>query len=221
VNSGNGPTLQPIDIGHPEYAALVDPDTAFWSLVSREKLADHLADGDLLKAYRKKKKQFAEEMQMLRFGLQPSAVYFNPTARCNFNCSYCYIPEKMRKSGPQMSTKQLLGALKKLKCVKLEWSAPDETGRSSFSEIKGSEFELDSDLALLAMGFTRVEHGALVKDLGLETDPRGNVKVDGAHMTSADGVFAAGDSVMGASLVVRAIDLGRQAAAAMDAYLRK
>ncbi|NQT20015.1 MAG: peptide-modifying radical SAM enzyme CbpB [Planctomycetes bacterium] len=115
VNSGNGPTLQPIDIGHPEYAALVDPDTAFWSLVRREKLADHLADGDLLKAYRKKKKQFAEEMQMLRFGLQPSAVYFNPTARCNFNCSYCYIPEKMRKSGPQMSTKQLLGALKKLK----------------------------------------------------------------------------------------------------------
>ena len=115
VNSGNGPTLQPIDIGHPDYVALIDPDTAFWSLVRREKLSDFLTDSDLLRAYRKKKKKFAEEMQMLRFGLQPSAVYFNPTARCNLNCTYCYIPEEMRKNGPQMSQKQLLNALKRLK----------------------------------------------------------------------------------------------------------
>ena len=115
VNSGNGPTLQPVDIGHPEYVGLVDPDTAFWSLVRREKLAEFLGDNNLLKAYRKKKRQFADEMQMLRFGLQPSAVYLNPTARCNLNCSYCYIPEEMRRNGPEMSERQLLDALKRLK----------------------------------------------------------------------------------------------------------
>ena len=52
---------------------------------------------------------------MLRFGLKPSAVYFNPTARCNLNCTYCYIPETMRRSGPQMTTAQLLDALARLK----------------------------------------------------------------------------------------------------------
>ena len=116
VNSGNGPTLQPIDIGHPKYVALVDPDTAFWSLVKRNKLADTLANnGELSKAYRKKTKKFAEEMQTLRFGLTPSAVYFNPTDRCNLNCTYCYIPEKMRSSGRHMSTKRLLDALGRLR----------------------------------------------------------------------------------------------------------
>ena len=44
--------------------------------------------------------QFAAEMHTLRFGLKPSAVYFNPTERCNLNCTYCYIPEQMRRSGP-------------------------------------------------------------------------------------------------------------------------
>ncbi len=112
------------------------------------------------------------------------------------------------------------GALQALKCVKLEWTQPGDGSRPSFSEIEGSLFELPAQLVLLAMGFLRVEHGALVKDLELETDARGNLVVDGAFMTSSEGVFAAGDSVAGASLVVRAIEMGRQAAAAMDAYLR-
>ena len=116
VNTGNGPTLQPIDIGHPRYVAMVDPDTAFWSLVKRDTLADFLGDDStLLSAYRKKAKKFAEEMRMLRFGLKPSAVYFNPTDRCNLNCTYCYIPEKMRSSGRQMSKKRLLEALQRLR----------------------------------------------------------------------------------------------------------
>ena len=116
VNSGNGPTLQPLDIGHPKYVAIVDPDTAFWSLVTRGKLADALDNnGALSAAYRKKLKKFAAEMQTLRFGLKPSAVYFNPTDRCNLNCTYCYIPEKMRSSGRHMSKKRLLDALERLK----------------------------------------------------------------------------------------------------------
>jgi uncharacterized protein len=115
VNTGNGPMLQPIDIGHDEYIGLVDPDTAFWSLVRKEKLANTLTDSALLSSYREKAKEFAEEMRVLRFGLKPSAVYFNPTERCNLNCNYCYIPEEMRSSGVNMSTADLLKALGILK----------------------------------------------------------------------------------------------------------
>jgi uncharacterized protein len=115
VNTGNGPTFQPIDIGHAEYVAVIDPDTAFWFLVKREKLAGTMFEGDLPKVYAKKTKQFAKEMNALRFGLTPSAVYFNPTARCNMNCTYCYIPEKMRRDGEHMPEKKLFLALEKLK----------------------------------------------------------------------------------------------------------
>ncbi|MFA5863564.1 MAG: peptide-modifying radical SAM enzyme CbpB [Phycisphaerae bacterium] len=115
ANTGNGPTLQPIDIGHPIWFALVDPDTAFWSLVKRENLAETLTKGPLLTAYRKKAKEFAEEMKVLRFGLKPSAVYFNPTEQCNLNCKYCYIPEKMRRTGAHMSKERLFEALDILK----------------------------------------------------------------------------------------------------------
>lgn len=115
VNTGNGPTLQPIDIGHPEYFGLVEPDTAFWSLVKREKLAEALTAGKLLSTYRRKARAFAEEMDTLRFGLKPSAVYFNPTERCNLNCTYCYIPQKMRRTGRHMSEKKLIEALDRLK----------------------------------------------------------------------------------------------------------
>ena len=111
------------------------------------------------------------------------------------------------------------GFVKKMRCVKLAWTAPAPGARPVFKEIPGSEFELDADFVLLAMGFLRVEHGALTADMDLETDTRGNVKVDENFMTSSAGVFAAGDTVMGASLVVRAICLGRQAAEAVHRYL--
>jgi uncharacterized protein len=115
VNTGTGPVFQAIDIGHPEYAAVIEPDTAFWSLVRRDRLADCLSDGGLLKSYAKKSGQFAGEMDSLRFGLKPSAVYFNPTERCNMNCTYCYIPEKMRHHGEHMTEEKLLAALAILK----------------------------------------------------------------------------------------------------------
>jgi uncharacterized protein len=115
VNTGNGPIFQPIDIGHAKYMAVIGPDTAFWSLVKREKLADTLSQGDLPKAYARKARQFEKEMDALRFGLKPSAVYFNPTERCNMNCTYCYIPEKMRRNGKHMPKMKLLKALGLLK----------------------------------------------------------------------------------------------------------
>jgi uncharacterized protein len=114
VNSGNGPTLQPIDIGHKAYVGLIDPDTAFWSLVRKDQLADVISGGDLMAEYRNKAADFAHEMEMLRFHLKPSAVYFNPTERCNLNCTYCYIPEGMRKGGIHMSEEEVLAALERL-----------------------------------------------------------------------------------------------------------
>lgn len=108
------------------------------------------------------------------------------------------------------------GKVSAIKAVKLDWSDP-----KACKEIAGSEFELKADLVLLAMGFVHVEHGPLVNDLKLNLDQRGNIVVDANHMTSAKGVFAAGDAEMGASLVVRAIYRGRKAAEGIDAYLAK
>ncbi len=113
------------------------------------------------------------------------------------------------------------GRLKKLRCVRLDWSAPDASGRATFKEIPGSEFEIKAELALLAMGFVHPEHGPLVQDLALALDERGNIKVTPRLATSTEGVFACGDAVMGASLVVRAIDMGRTAAEAVNAHLAR
>jgi glutamate synthase (NADPH/NADH) small chain len=111
------------------------------------------------------------------------------------------------------------GQVRTLRCVKLDWPEADAAGRRTPREIPGSEFELPADLVLLAMGFVHVEHGLLVRELGVAVDPRGNVVADGNLMTSVPGVFGAGDAVTGASLVVRAFDLGRRAAEGADRYL--
>ncbi len=78
---------------------------------------------------------------------------------------------------------------------------------------------IKADLVLLAMGFVHIEHGRLVRELGVELDQRGNVRCDTMGATSVPGVFTAGDSALGASLVVRAIATGRKAAIGMDRYL--
>jgi NAD(P)H-dependent glutamate synthase small subunit len=120
-------------------------------------------------------------------------------------------------------TKEILGAggrVRALSCVKVEWSEPDAQGRRSFKEIPGSAFELPADLVILAMGFIQTEQGPLVSDFGLNLSPGSCLLTDGDLMTSAPGVFAAGDCVLGARLVVTAIDQGRRAAAAADRHLR-
>jgi glutamate synthase (NADPH/NADH) small chain len=87
-------------------------------------------------------------------------------------------------------------------------------------EVPGSEFTLDTDLVILAMGFMHVKHSKLLEDLGIKYDTRGNIKTDGNYAASVPGVFAAGDADIGASLIVRAIYHGRQAAEVVDEYLR-
>ena len=89
------------------------------------------------------------------------------------------------------------------------------------SEVPGSEFELDVDLVLLAMGFVHPIHDGMVQELGLDLDGRGNVSCDENKMTSVEGVFVAGDMTRGQSLVVWAIAEGREAARSIDLYLMK
>ena len=86
-------------------------------------------------------------------------------------------------------------------------------------EISGSEFEIEADLILLAVGFLHPEHKSLLKDLKIELDLRGNVKTNDNYMTSRKGVFSAGDMRRGQSLIVWAISEGRRCAQAIDIYL--
>jgi glutamate synthase (NADPH/NADH) small chain len=103
------------------------------------------------------------------------------------------------------------GQVKKLHCVHVD---------AKFQPIAGSEFELDAELVLLAMGFVSPVQEGMIKSLDLALDPRGNVKADTTeYRTSNAKVFAAGDMRRGQSLVVWAIREGRQAAHAVDKFL--
>jgi glutamate synthase (NADPH) small chain len=88
-----------------------------------------------------------------------------------------------------------------------------------FEPVPGSEFTMDADLVLLAMGFTGPVRGGMIEQLGVELDQRGNIATDENYMTSVPGIFAAGDMRRGQSLVVWAIAEGRQAARAIDQHL--
>jgi glutamate synthase (NADPH/NADH) small chain len=119
-------------------------------------------------------------------------------------------------------TKRLSGAgvrVSGLEGCEVAWE--NRSGEWKMKELPGTDFSMRVDLVLLAMGFVHVVHSGLVASLGLKLDARGNLVVDGECMTSVPGVFAAGDAVMGASLVVRAIQAGRDAAAAINRYLAR
>jgi glutamate synthase (NADPH/NADH) small chain len=112
------------------------------------------------------------------------------------------------------------GWVKGLECVKMELGAPDASGRRSPQEIPGSNFELDVDMVVMAIG-----QGAnpLLKQTTpeLEVTKRGNIVVNAEEATSIPGVFAGGDIVTGAATVISAMGAGKKAAQAIDAYLQK
>jgi glutamate synthase (NADPH/NADH) small chain len=90
---------------------------------------------------------------------------------------------------------------------------------AKFEALPGTEYTLEVDLVLLAMGFLGPVRTGMIEQLGLAIDNRGNVAANADYMTSVDGIFAAGDMRRGQSLVVWAISEGRKAAAAIDSYL--
>lgn len=117
-------------------------------------------------------------------------------------------------------TKEVCGngtTANKLKCCRVEWES--KNGRWEMCEIENSDFELKADLILLAMGFVHVIHEGLVESLQMQLDQRGNIVVNN-YQTSQPWIFAAGDTVSGASLVVTGINAGRKAAEAIDLYLQ-
>jgi glutamate synthase (NADPH/NADH) small chain len=142
-----------------------------------------------------------------------------------------YWPLKLRTSSSHqegcerefaVATKQFTGEngnVTGLDAVRVTWgTGPD--GRPTMQEIAGSEFHIKADLVLLAMGFVHPVHTGLVEKLGVELDPRGNVKAtDLNYLTSQEKVFVAGDARRGQSLVVWAIREGRQCARAVDEFL--
>ncbi len=89
----------------------------------------------------------------------------------------------------------------------------------NFTPVTGSEFSLDADLVLLAMGFNGPSKNGLLDELGVALDARGNVSTDREYMSSIPGIFSAGDMRRGQSLVVWAISEGRKAAKSVDKFL--
>ncbi len=118
----------------------------------------------------------------------------------------------------QKFTGDAQGQVKNIHVVKIEWKKNDK-GQFVPADVPGTEEVLPADLVLLAMGFLGPE-AAIIKALNLETDPRSNVKAEyGKYSTNIPGVFSAGDMRRGQSLVVWAIQEGRQAARSVDLYL--
>ncbi|HLD82831.1 MAG TPA: FAD-dependent oxidoreductase, partial [Candidatus Omnitrophota bacterium] len=112
------------------------------------------------------------------------------------------------------------GQVKKLFCVKAEFTK-DPSGCPQIKEVSGSEFEIEADLVVLALGFLHPEKQGLLEELHLELDTRGNVKTDANFMASKKGIFACGDMRRGQSLIVWAISEGRAAAYYIDKFLDK
>ena len=106
-----------------------------------------------------------------------------------------------------------------LHAIRLDWQQ-DANGAWKMQEIPGSEFDIQADLVLLAMGYMHPLHSGMLKDLDITLDARGNVRADDRrYQTSLPKVFSAGDMRRGQSLVVWAIREGRQAARAVDEFL--
>ncbi len=111
------------------------------------------------------------------------------------------------------------GHVQRLHAVRLDWGPPDESGRPTMKEVPGTEFEIETELVLLALGFLHPDRDGMLQDMAVDLDPRGNVATDKDCMTSVPGIFAAGDMHRGQSLVVWALAEGRQAAHGVDKYL--
>ncbi len=121
-----------------------------------------------------------------------------------------------------ISTRKFLGEngyVRQAETIEVEWI--NENGQMIMKEKPETLQIINVDLVLLAMGFLHPVHEGLADEFGLEYDTRGNIKTDSKYQTSVPKIFAAGDSITGASLVVRAIHHGREAAKAIHEYLLK
>ncbi len=110
------------------------------------------------------------------------------------------------------------GMVSRLSCVRVDFSHLDKEGRPVMNESPGSQFTIDADLVILALGFTGPVRKGLIEEMGIKCDKRG-VMTGSDFMTERKGVFCAGDMRSGQSLIVRAISEGRKAAHFIDLFL--
>ena len=109
-------------------------------------------------------------------------------------------------------------AVEKAWCRRIEWyNDVDRNGKPArkFRTVAGSEFQLDVDLVIISAGFLHVEQSRLLNNLKVKYDKKGNIRIDEMGRTSAENIYAAGDSATGPSLVSRAMNSGRIAAEAV------
>lgn len=111
------------------------------------------------------------------------------------------------------------GWVRGIRCIRMELGEPDESGRRSPVPVPGSEFEIETDSVIMALGTSPNPLIARTTS-GLETNRRGCIVADDNGVTSRPGVFAGGDAVTGAATVILAMGAGRKAAAAIDSYIR-
>ena len=112
------------------------------------------------------------------------------------------------------------GWVKAISCVRMELGEPDESGRRSPVVVEGSDFEVECDVVIMALG---TSPNPLLKQTtrGLETNRRGCIVADDNGATTREGVFAGGDAVTGAATVILAMGAGRKAAKAIDTYIKE
>ncbi|MBN2825767.1 MAG: FAD-dependent oxidoreductase, partial [Campylobacterales bacterium] len=111
------------------------------------------------------------------------------------------------------------GEITAVKMIKTELGEPDASGRQSVQEITGSEYEIQADIVIFALGFDTVQYPFL-KDNSIELDRWNGIVVDGNYQTTKAGVYAGGDCHRGADLVVTAVYDGREAAKAIAKSLK-
>jgi glutamate synthase (NADPH/NADH) small chain len=142
-----------------------------------------------------------------------------------------YWPMRLRSSSSHLEgcnrqwrllTKKFIGEkgkITKLQTIQVEFTPASQGKQPSMKELPGTEKEWDADLVIMALGFSGNEPDEVYKQLGIELDRRHNIRTDDDYMTNVKGIFAAGDTRRGQSLIVWAVSEGREAARAVDTYL--
>ena len=163
-------------------------------------------------------------------GIQQIEILPKPPEKRTLNNPWPYWANTLRTSSSHeegcerswlLNTKKFIGDkdgnVKAAEVVEVEWKK--EGGQFKMIEKPETRRQIKADLVLLSMGFVHCYHEGLVTELGLTFDKRGNLATDTAGKTSQARIFAAGDAISGASLVVRAIASGRKTANAVHDFL--
>ena len=131
----------------------------------------------------------------------------------------CNPVEILGYNNPEDKRDPKNGSVAGIRCIRMELGEPDEKGRRRPVEIAGSEFDMEMDCVIMALG---TNPNPLIKATtkGLEVNKHGGIIVDENALTSREGVYAGGDAVTGAATVILAMGAGKQAAAAIDEYLK-